>query len=245
MDLTPSGTYGLGSVDANADLQAYGQNFERTSGVLGAFTCDSMKVLPEAMETAAGSTVFKPALNTLLQTRNHKNATGTTSSIDPLTGNRVDAAFRKTPKKIVLIQAPPVISHDEDEDQTSGRGDFTFFDARLSRGDKPFGSLTGTIETNDLVTGSKNLEVRLRTLIFEPPKGQLVAQGASSYPTGPDFVPLNVNDPVVIAVTGGTGAYMGATGEVRTTRRGDGTYRQAITLLQSQRSGRRALNNKG
>ncbi len=87
------------------------------------------------------------------------------------------------------------------------------------------------------------MEVRFRTLIFQLPRGQLVAQGASSYAIGPDFVPLNVNEPVVIAVTGGTGACIGATGEVRTTRRADGTYRQVITLLRNQSSGRKASRN--
>jgi hypothetical protein len=36
---------------------------------------------------------------------------------------------------------------------------------------------------------------------------------------------------VVIAITGGTGAYMGASGELRTTRNADGTYRQVLRLI--------------
>lgn len=73
---------------ADAYVQAYEQRFERTPGVWGTFTYDSMKVLAKAMETA-GSTAFKPALDSLLQTRNYKGATGTIT-IDPLTGNRLD-----------------------------------------------------------------------------------------------------------------------------------------------------------
>jgi len=73
---------------ADAYVQAYEQRFERTPGVWGTFTYDSMKVLAEAMETA-GSTAFRPALDSLLQTRNYKGATGTTT-VDPLTGNRVN-----------------------------------------------------------------------------------------------------------------------------------------------------------
>jgi hypothetical protein len=73
---------------ADAYVQDYEQRFGRTPGVWGTFTYDSMKVLAEAIETA-GSTAFRPALDSLLQTRNYKGAIGTTT-IDPLTGNRVD-----------------------------------------------------------------------------------------------------------------------------------------------------------
>ena len=68
-------------------MQAYEERFDRTPGVWGTFTYDSMKVLADAMETA-GSAAFKPALDSLLQTRNYKGATGKIS-IESLTGNRV------------------------------------------------------------------------------------------------------------------------------------------------------------
>ena len=155
----------------------------------------------------------------------------TAVSVGLIPATSASAAPKNT--KIVLVQAAPVIVHDEGQDPTSAQGDATFFKASLSRAGKPFGFLSGTIETHDLVLEGANREVRLRTLIFELPRGQLVPQGVSSYATGPDFVPLDVDEPVVIAITGGTGAYLGATGEVRTTRRADGTYRQVITLLRN------------
>ena len=240
MDLLPSGAYGISSIDADT-FQAYGQSLESTLGVSGAFAYNSTQDSPETVEPA-GSTSFKPPLDSLQKTRNSKGITGQTD-VDPLTGKRMDAAFRQVSKKIVLIQAEPLISFEEDVDTTSGRGDFTLFKASLSRKGNPFGSLTGKIEGFDIVTGIDDIELRFRTLIFQLPKGQLVAQGASPYAIGPDFVPLNVNEPVVIAVTGGTGAYIGATGEVRTTRRADGTYRQVITLLKNQSSGGKASRN--
>lgn len=52
----------------------------------------------------------------------------------------------------------------------------------------------------------------------------------SLYPA-PDPEP-RPNAPVVIAVIGGTGAYIGASGEVTTTRQADGSYRQVITLVE-------------
>jgi branched-chain amino acid transport system substrate-binding protein len=72
---------------AKAYVKAYEKRFDRTPGVWGTFTYDSLKVLAEAMEEAESSR-FRPALNTLLQTSNYEGQTGTIS-IDPLTGNRV------------------------------------------------------------------------------------------------------------------------------------------------------------
>ena len=68
-------------------MKAYETRFDRTPGVWGTFTYDSLKLLAQAMEEA-DSTHFRPALNTLLQTENYKGQTGRIS-IDSLTGNRV------------------------------------------------------------------------------------------------------------------------------------------------------------
>ncbi|MGA0022222.1 MAG: branched-chain amino acid ABC transporter substrate-binding protein [Vulcanococcus sp.] len=74
--------------DAGAYVDAYEERFDRTPGVWGTFTYDSIKVLAEAIETA-GTVNYGPALGTLLQTTDYQGATGEIS-IDPLTGNRVD-----------------------------------------------------------------------------------------------------------------------------------------------------------
>lgn len=131
---------------------------------------------------------------------------------------------------IVLTQAAPVLVHDEGDAQ-SASGDITYFESKLTKAGKAFGTLSGLIQTHDVVSDGTNLETRLRTLVFELPKGQIVATGASTYVTGPDFVPLNAGNRVVIAITGGTGAYLGASGELRTTRNADGTYRQVLRLV--------------
>ena len=132
---------------------------------------------------------------------------------------------------IVLTQSVPVIVHDEGSDAQSARGDVTFFESKLTKAGKSFGTLSGLVEAHDVVADGANLETRLRTLVFELPKGQIVATGASTYVTGPDFVPLKAGNRVVIAITGGTGAYLGASGELVTTRNADGTYRQVLRLI--------------
>ena len=132
---------------------------------------------------------------------------------------------------MVLTQAPPVLVHDEGSDAQSVRGDITYFESKLTKAGKPFGTLSGIIETHDVVSDETNLETRLRKLVFELPEGQIVATGASTYLTGPDFVPLNPGKEVVIPIIGGTGAYIGASGELTTTRNSDGTYLQVIKLI--------------
>lgn len=135
--------------------------------------------------------------------------------------------------KIVLTQSEPTIVHEEGQSATSATGDVTFFESNLTRAGKSFGTLSGIISTHDVVVQGAARETRLRTLVFELPKGQIVAMGSSTYPTGADFVPLQVDKTVVIPIAGGSGLYIGARGELRTTRNADGTYRQVILLVRS------------
>ena len=132
---------------------------------------------------------------------------------------------------IVLTQEAPVLVHDEGSNAQSARGDVTYFESNLTKAGMPFGTLSGIIETHDVVSDGTNLETRLRNLVFELPEGQIVATGASTYVTGPGFVPLNPGNQVVIAITGGTGAYIGASGELITTRNSDNTYLQVLRLI--------------
>jgi hypothetical protein len=135
------------------------------------------------------------------------------------------------PMTIVLNQAAPVLVHDEGNNAQSARGDVTYFESNLTKDGNPFGTLSGIIETHDVVSDGTNLETRLRNLVFELPDGQIIAKGASTYVTGPDFVPLNPGNQVVIAIIGGTGAYLGASGELVTTRNEDNTYLQVLRLI--------------
>jgi len=132
------------------------------------------------------------------------------------------------PERIVLIQEKEVIRHEEGSG--SARGDATFFMANLKKGRGNYGNLSGIINTHDIVDRDADYEVRLRQLVFNLPTGQLIAMGTSTYKTGPGFVPLDVGRSTTIAIVGGTGVHAGASGELRTTRRANGTYRHVILL---------------
>ena len=132
--------------------------------------------------------------------------------------------------RMTLIQEKPTLfSYENLPGEVPGTK--TYYAARLT---KPtgaaFGLLTGNISAiHPLQQENNPEEARLRTLIFTLPGGQMIAQGNSIYPRG--AVEINPNTPVVIAVTGGTGKYIGARGQVVTTRNADGTYIHKFTLL--------------
>ena len=76
-----------------------------------------------------------------------------------------------------------------------------------------------------------NLERRATLLFFTfaDRKDQIIAFGVADYtPSAPEF---DAGQSVVRPVLGGTGKYMGARGQVTTTRSADGSYTQVFTLL--------------
>lgn len=129
--------------------------------------------------------------------------------------------------KIVLVQAVPVLT--TTKSASGGAGTLTIFGAKLtSAKGAPQGALTGSMLTVEVDTKAA-AEVRERSLTFALPAGQILARGVSVYPT--EATEMQLNKPVVIAVIGGTGKYIGANGEVITTRLADGSYKHVITLV--------------
>jgi hypothetical protein len=76
-----------------------------------------------------------------------------------------------------------------------------------------------------------NSEKRATFLFFTFGDGQdqIVALGAVDYP--PITAEFDAGQPVVRAVLGGTGRYIGALGQLTSTRNTDGAYTQVFTLL--------------
>jgi len=130
--------------------------------------------------------------------------------------------------RMTINQAKPALfTYDNLPGEIPGKK--TYFAAGLTKpSGEAFGLLTGSISTVAPVPGNPE-EARLRNLIFRLPAGQIVAAGNSVYPLGE--VEINPNKEVVIAVIGGTGGYIGARGEVITSRDTDGTYTHRFTLL--------------
>lgn len=113
-------------------------------------------------------------------------------------------------------------------------GDVYHFSAPLhsERGGPVTGEVSGSKTLVKMATDANpNLERRATLLFFTfaDRNDQIIAFGAADYtPSAPEF---DAGQPVVRPVLGGTGKYMGARGQVTSTRNTDGSYTQVFTLL--------------
>jgi len=113
-------------------------------------------------------------------------------------------------------------------------GDVHHFFAPLhsSPGGPVTGEVFGTKTLVKLATDANpNLEQRttLLSFTFSDRQDQIIALGVADYsPTAGEF---NPSQPRARAILGGTGKYMGARGQLTSTRNADGSYTQVFTLL--------------
>jgi len=113
-------------------------------------------------------------------------------------------------------------------------GDVYHFSAALhsERGGPVTGEVVGSKTLVKMPTDANpNMERRatLMFFTFADGKDQIIALGAADYsPTVPEF---EAGKSAVRAVLGGIGKYMGARGQVTSTRNTDGSYIQVFTLL--------------
>jgi hypothetical protein len=115
-------------------------------------------------------------------------------------------------------------------DEGKSHGDMLAFKATISNEEGEIGILSGILITVNLPTDQSAVEDRMGNLIFTfGDSDSLVVAGASVY--APDKTEMNANQPQVRAVIGGTGKYLGARGEVTTTRNDDGTYDHDFRLV--------------
>jgi len=136
-----------------------------------------------------------------------------------------------TPKsiwKLTLTQGKPSIKMIKNPGSEAGT--LELFGATLSDASgKPMGVLEGSILTVDILASPGKDVLRQRTLTFMLPGGEIVAQGDSYYPVSAEQ--MTVKRPTRIAITGGTGKYIGASGQVTTVHLADDTYQQVIELV--------------
>jgi hypothetical protein len=113
-------------------------------------------------------------------------------------------------------------------------GDVYHFSAPLhsERGGPVTGEVIGSKTLVKVATDANPSLERRATLMFftfADRKDQILAFGVADYsPNVPEF---ETGQPVVRAVLGGTGKYIGARGQVASTRNTDGSYTQTFTLV--------------
>ncbi len=103
------------------------------------------------------------------------------------------------------------------------------FEAVLRDGEgRKIGMLYGSHRNID-AKDRPGLDVRYRTIVFEFADGQVIAEGVSKYKTAGPF--LKPGKRTMIAITGGTGAYAGVKGELKTIHLGKGEHRQMLKFV--------------
>ena len=113
-------------------------------------------------------------------------------------------------------------------------GDAYYFSAPLysSPGGRLIGEVFGSKTLIKLAAqANPNSEKRATLLFFTFAGGQdqIIVLGAADYP--PTTAEFSSDQPVVRGILGGTGRYMGARGQLTSTRKKDGSYTQVFTLL--------------
>lgn len=136
-------------------------------------------------------------------------------------------------RSLVIEQAAPSLVT-IDIGQTGGtHGDVIAFDAPINSANGLSGKLSGIITTVDIVESDDVFQDRIAELVFDfPDVGTLVVGGKSVYPfDGSGSEEMTINNPQTRAVLGGTGEFLGALGQVETTRNEDLTYRHSFDLV--------------
>jgi hypothetical protein len=138
---------------------------------------------------------------------------------------------QNTITSIKLHQELPKIVHIDLGVVGNSTGDLMAFDSVLSNDKGMTGMLSGYITTIDIPNETETFEDRMVHMVFEfGGANTIVVGGKSVYPKilGAEFTKLK---PQIRAVVGGTGEYMGARGQLTSTRNEDGTYEHLIELM--------------
>ena len=132
------------------------------------------------------------------------------------------------PKDFTLIQEKPEIVEVKRSGRGISKGDQFHFEARMN---DEKGEAAGLVLGELTVTGlpgrfgrPRGLQINRSELIFRLDGGDIMALGLSEYASA--GWKLAADEPATRAIIGGTGDYAGASGELVTTRKADGTYEQ-------------------
>jgi len=139
------------------------------------------------------------------------------------------AAERTTFK---LHQDAPALAQIDVGGSGRSHGDMLAFEAALTAEDGTKGTMSGVLITVDLPDAAGDeFEDRIGQIAFDlGGSDSLVVAGESVY--SPDAAEMNPAQPQLRAVIGGTGRYIGARGQVMTTRNPDGSYEHAFELIE-------------
>lgn len=129
-----------------------------------------------------------------------------------------------------LHQEKPVLVNVDLANQGNSNGDMLAFQAGVTGENGLKGTMFGLLITVDIADGDDALEDRSGQINIDLGNGNsLIVAGRSVYKgTNQE---IDAGTPQLRAVIGGTGDYIGARGQVSTTRNADGSYDHVVELL--------------
>lgn len=130
-----------------------------------------------------------------------------------------------------ITQEKPQIQHVDVGTPGMSHGDILAFEASFTAKDGKKGIMSGLITTVSLPTGAGDEFLdRIGTIVFDfGSVDSLVITGKSLY--GSSQNEMKDQAPQIRAITGGTGRFIGARGQVTTTRHANGLYEHEIQLV--------------
>lgn len=131
----------------------------------------------------------------------------------------------------MVRQEAPVLAHADLATEGASHGDMLAFQAKFTTEAGTAGVLNGLLITVDIADGELDvLEDRIGQLAFDFGNGDSILAGGQSVYPGTDHE-MSADAPQLRAITGGTGTYMGARGQITTTRNTDGSYEHMFELM--------------
>lgn len=147
-----------------------------------------------------------------------------------LAGSVVSAQAAAVTQTIKLRQEPPLLTSVDLGEKGVSHGDMLAFQADLKGDGGVKATLFGMLITIDIPDGDDTLEDRSGQVFFDFGEGNSIAVAGRSVYLGGDKE-MEKGKPQLRAVIGGTGKYIGASGQVTTTRNPDGSYEHVIELV--------------
>ena len=136
-------------------------------------------------------------------------------------------------RTLVVVQEPPFLMHVDIGQDGGSHGDVLVYDAKFTSTKDLPGRLSGMITTIDIPDPGEVIHDRIAQIVFDfSGVGTLVVGGKATYPfDGSGTDEMIINSTQIRPVVGGTGDFLGALGQVSTTRNEDLSYKHEFQLV--------------